>query len=203
MTISRRVMHGVARFLQVAALVVLVGLVISMVWVVLGWVTLANVEHLGRVIHDSTLARPYVEGAAKSGLVATIGQHYLNITGGPVTPAVRVAISALLILETLPYAGIVYLMSRLFRNIAQNRVFVRGNARIFIACGCLSLAAAVVGMVVSPVTQALFERFSQTKFFWFGTVHFLPALFEVLVWFIVGGVFTYGLQLQQDADGLV
>ncbi|WP_225048339.1 DUF2975 domain-containing protein [Lacticaseibacillus kribbianus] len=200
--ISGRVVRAGACVLLAAMGVGVLNSLFSLVLVWLGRVPIDTVVHGGRVVANSTLAQPYVNYAASAdGLMGPRVAESLHITGA-VTPGLKVLLQSVLTVQQLPAMVVMGLLGVLFHNIADDRVFTRGNARLLITSGYLCLLMIAL-QLLPQLGVALYQQFAATRVGVGQALVLATPLIGSGVLLLMGYVLAYGLQLRQETEGLV
>ena len=93
-----------------------------------------------------------------------------------------------------------WLLSRVFANIAQGRIFVEQNARGLLGYGLLQVYASFVLPFVKILFSQLSNLVSGSKITAFSTYTGVDELFPGIVFLVAAYIIHYGITLQDEVD---
>lgn len=122
-----------------------------------------------------------------------------NSDGG-VDLATHIGLTLMLAAQALPALAGCWLLSRVFANIAQGRIFVEQNARGLLGYGLLQVYASFVLPFVKILFSQLSNLVSGSKITAFSTYTGVDELFPGIVFLVAAYIIHYGITLQDEVD---
>lgn len=122
-----------------------------------------------------------------------------NSDGGVDLPT-HIGLTLMLAAQALPALAGCWLLSRVFANIAQGRIFVEQNARGLLGYGLLQVYASFVLPFVKILFSQLSNLVSGSKITAFSTYTGVDELFPGIVFLVAAYIIHYGITLQDEVD---
>lgn len=114
--------------------------------------------------------------------------------------ATHIGLTLMFAAQALPALAGCWLLSRVFANIAQGRIFVEQNARGLLGYGLLQVYASFVLPFVKILFSQLSNLVSGSKITAFSTYTGVDELFPGIVFLVAAYIIHYGITLQDEVD---
>lgn len=119
---------------------------------------------------------------------------------GGVDLATHIGLTLMFAAQALTGMAGYWLLSRVFANIAQGRIFVEQNARGLLGYGLLQVYASFVLPFVKILFSQLSNLVSGSKITAFSTYTGVDELFPGIVFLVAAYIIHYGITLQDEVD---